>query len=156
MMTIKAIELYNIMKDYTEEELKEIDIVIEPNRVYKNGLTEGYYVDEINEMYNQIRLIHVDKLADKHSKIKFELLQNELENTYPSSKFKIIIENVFIGLFYLGYPIIIDNGTINIIYTDATLHTENYLTEMFKICEKYLSKDMLFCTKILYDYLGWE
>ena len=64
MMTMKAIELYNIMKDYTEEELKEIDIVIEPNRVYKNGLTEGYYLDELNEMYNQIRLIHVDKLAD--------------------------------------------------------------------------------------------
>lgn len=137
---MKAIELYNIMKDYTEEELKEIDIIIEPNRIYKNGLTEGYYVDKIESMSNQIRLIHVDTLADKNSKIKFELLQNELENTYPSSKFKIIIEN----------------GIINIIYTDKTLRTENYLTEMFKICEKYLSKDMLFCTKILYDYLGWE
>ena len=135
---MKAIELYNIMKDYTEEELKEIDIVIEPNRVYKNGLTEAYYVDKIESMSNQIRLIHMDKLAYKHSKIKFELLQNELENTYPSSKFKIIIEN----------------GIINIIYTDETLHTENYLTEMFKICEKYLSKDMLFCTKILYDCLS--
>lgn len=70
---MKAIELYNIMKDYTEEELKEIDIVIEPNRVYKNGLTKAYYVDKIESMSNQIRLIHVDKLADKHSKIKFEL-----------------------------------------------------------------------------------
>lgn len=135
---MKAIELYNIMKDYTEEELKEIDIIIEPNRIYKNGITEAYHVNKIESMSNQIRLIHMDKWADKHSKIKFELLQNELENTYPSSKFKIIIEN----------------GIINIIYTDKTLHTKNYLTEMFKICEKYLSKDMLFCVKILYDYLG--
>lgn len=135
---MKAIELYNIMKDYTEEELKEIDIIIEPNRIYKNGLTEAYHVNKIESMSNQIRLIHMDKWADKHSKIKFELLQHELENTYPSSKFKIIIEN----------------GIINIIYTDKTLHTKNYLTEMFKICEKYLSKDMLFCTKILYDCLS--
>ena len=135
---MKAIELYNIMKDYTEEELKEIDIIIEPNRIYKNGLTEGYYVDKIESMSNQIRLIHVDKLADKHSKIKFELLQNELENTYPSSKFKIIVKD----------------ETIDIMYTDEALHTENYLTEMFKICEKYLTEDMLFCTRILYDYLG--
>lgn len=135
---MKAIELYNIMKDYTEEELKEIYIIIEPNRVYKNGLTEAYHVNKIESMSNQIRLIHMDKWADKHSKIKFELLQHELENTYPSSKFKIIIEN----------------GIINIIYTDKTLHTKNYLTEMFKICEKYLSKDMLFCVKILYDCLS--
>ena len=56
---MKAIELYNIMKDYTEEELKEIDIVIEPNRVYKNGLTEAHYVDKIEKLTRQIRLIHV-------------------------------------------------------------------------------------------------
>lgn len=61
---MKAIELYNIMKDYTEEELKEIDIIIEPNRIYKNGLTEAYYVDKIESMNNQIRLIHV-KESDK-------------------------------------------------------------------------------------------
>lgn len=56
---MKAIELYNIMKDYTEEELKEIDIIIEPNRVYKNGLTEAHHVNKIESMSNQIRLIHV-------------------------------------------------------------------------------------------------
>ena len=56
---MKAIELYNIMKDYTEEELKEINIIIEPNRIYKNGLTEAYHVNKIESMSNQIRLIHV-------------------------------------------------------------------------------------------------
>lgn len=47
---IKAIDLYNIMKQYTEDELKEIDIVIEPNRKYKNGLTEAHYVDKIEKI----------------------------------------------------------------------------------------------------------
>lgn len=61
---MKAIELYNIMKDYTEEELKEIDIVIEPNRVYKNGLTEAHYVDKIEKLTRQIRLVHM-KESDK-------------------------------------------------------------------------------------------
>lgn len=56
---MKAIELYNIMKDYTEDELKEIDIVIEPNRKYKNGLTEAHYVNKIERLTRQIRLIHV-------------------------------------------------------------------------------------------------
>ena len=135
---MKAIELYNIMKNYTEEELKHIDLVIEPNRVYNSGLTAGYYVDKISEMYGQIRLIHMDKWEDKRSERKFKLLKNELENTYPSSKFKIVIEDEI----------------INIIYTDEALHNEKYLVKMFKICEKYLTEDMLFCTKILYDYLG--
>ena len=61
---MKAIELYNIMKDYTEDELKEIDIVIEPNRKYKNGLTEAYHVNNIEKLTRQIRLIHV-KESDK-------------------------------------------------------------------------------------------
>ena len=52
------------MKDYTEEELKEIDIIIEPNRIYKNGITEAYHVNNIESMSNQIRLIHV-KESDK-------------------------------------------------------------------------------------------
>ena len=52
------------MKQYTEEELKEIDIVIEPNRKYKNGLTEAHYVDKIEKLTRQIRLIHV-KESDK-------------------------------------------------------------------------------------------
>ena len=56
---IKAIDLYNIMKHYTEDELKEIDIVIEPNRKYKNGFTEAYYVDKIEKLTRQIRLIHM-------------------------------------------------------------------------------------------------
>lgn len=64
---MKAIELYNIMKDYTEEELKEIDIVIEPNRVYKNGLTEAHYVDKIESMSNQIRLIHIDETKRRNN-----------------------------------------------------------------------------------------
>ena len=61
---IKAIDLYNIMKQYTEDELKEIDMVIEPNRKYKNGLTEAHYVDKIEKLTRQIRLIHV-KESDK-------------------------------------------------------------------------------------------
>ena len=61
---IKAIDLYNIMKHYTEEELKQIDIVIEPNRKYKNELTEAHYVDKIEKLTRQIRLIHV-KESDK-------------------------------------------------------------------------------------------
>ena len=56
---IKAIDLYNIMKQYTEDELKEIDMVIEPNRKYKNGLTEAYYVDKIEKLTKQIRLVHM-------------------------------------------------------------------------------------------------
>ena len=56
---IKAIDLYNIMKQYTEDELKEIGMVIEPNRKYKNGLTEAYYVDKIEKLTRQIRLIHM-------------------------------------------------------------------------------------------------
>lgn len=47
------------MKQYTEDELKEIDIVIEPNRKYKNGLTEAHYVNKIERLTRQIRLIHV-------------------------------------------------------------------------------------------------
>ena len=61
---IKAIDLYNIMKQYTEDELKEIDMVIEPNRKYKNGLTEAYYVDKIEKLTKQIRLVHM-KESDK-------------------------------------------------------------------------------------------
>ena len=61
---IKAIDLYNIMKHYTEEELKEIDVVIEPNRIYKNGFTEAHYVDKIEKLTRQIRLVHM-KESDK-------------------------------------------------------------------------------------------
>lgn len=61
---IKAIDLYNIMKQYTEEELKEIGIVIELNRKYKNGLTEAHYVDKIEEFATQIRLVHMKESVD--------------------------------------------------------------------------------------------
>lgn len=135
---MKAIELYNILKNYTEEELKEIDLVVEPKRVYSNGLTAGHYVDKISEMSSQIRLIHMDKWADKHSQKQLRHLQNELKNTYPSSKFKIVVKD----------------ETIDIIYTDESLNNDKYLNEMFNICEKYLTEDMLSCTRILYDYLG--
>ena len=52
------------MKQYTEDELKEINMVIEPNRKYKNELTEAHYVDKIEKLTRQIRLIHV-KESDK-------------------------------------------------------------------------------------------
>ena len=65
---IKAIELYNIMKQYTEEELKEIDIVIELNRKYKNELTEAHYVDKIEEFTTQIRLVHMKESVDNVSR----------------------------------------------------------------------------------------
>lgn len=61
---IKAIDLYNIMKQYTEDELKEINMVIEPNRKYKNELTEAHYVDKIEKLTRQIRLVHM-KESDK-------------------------------------------------------------------------------------------
>ena len=61
---IKAIDLYNIMKQYTEDELKEIDIVIEPNRKYKNGLTGAHYVAKIEKLTRQIRLVHMKESVD--------------------------------------------------------------------------------------------
>ena len=133
---MKAIELYNIMKDYTEEELKEIDIIIEPNRIYKNGITEAYHVNNIESVSNQIRLIHVkDKGVIQH---KFSLLEHELQETFPTSKFKVVlVENI-----------------INILYTDCYLRSDKFIDDVYNICEKYLSEAELFNIAILYDYFG--
>ena len=132
---MKAIELYNIMKDYTEEELKEIDIIIEPNRIYKNGLTEAYHVNKIESMSNQIRLIHVKE--NDVTQHKFSLLEHELQETFPTSKFKVVL----VG------------NIINILYTDYSLKSDKFIDDVYDICKKHLSEAELFYTVILYDYL---
>ena len=132
---MKAIELYNIMKDYTEEELKEIDIIIEPNRIYKNGLTEAYHVNKIESMSNQIRLIHVKE--NDVTQYKFSLLEHELQETFPTSKFKVVL----VG------------NIINILYTDYSLKSDKFIDDVYDICKKHLSEAELFYTAILYDYL---
>lgn len=132
---MKAIELYNIMKDYTEEELKEINIIIEPNRIYKNGLTEAYHVNKIESMSNQIRLIHVKE--NDVTQHKFSLLEHELQETFPTSKFKVVL----VG------------NIINILYTDYSLKSDKFIDDVYDICKKHLSEAELFYTAILYDYL---
>lgn len=61
-MNLKAIELFNILKEYTEEELREMDIVIEIGRKYKNiiGDCPIEYANLIDEMEGQIRLIYLN------------------------------------------------------------------------------------------------
>lgn len=56
---MKAIKLYEVLKEYTEEELKQLDLVIEIGRKYNNILGEGFNVDKINEFSSHIRLINM-------------------------------------------------------------------------------------------------
>jgi hypothetical protein len=57
-MNIKAIELYNILNQYNEEELKELDVVIEPKRIFNNCLSDSEYATSIEEYPSHIRIIH--------------------------------------------------------------------------------------------------
>lgn len=57
-MKIKAIDLFNNLKEYTEEDLKKLNIVIEIGR--NNGRNEfgvSEYANDIENYESQIRII---------------------------------------------------------------------------------------------------
>jgi hypothetical protein len=54
---IKAIDLYNVLKQYSQDELKELDIVIETNRGKHNQLGNSEYATIVEEYSSQIRII---------------------------------------------------------------------------------------------------
>ena len=58
-MQIKAIDLYNILEDYSVDALKELDIVIELNRKKDNTIGDNGYATLIEEYPSQIRIIGV-------------------------------------------------------------------------------------------------
>ncbi len=66
-MNIKAIDLYKILKEYSEEELKNLDIVIETGRGSHNQLGKSEYANLIENYPSQIRIIQ------KNSKNKKEI-----------------------------------------------------------------------------------
>lgn len=55
--SIKAIDLYNVLKQYSQDELKELDVVIETDRGNHNQLGNSEYATMIEEYSSQIRII---------------------------------------------------------------------------------------------------
>lgn len=69
----------------------------------------------------------------------FENLENELSRMYKTCKFKIIEQN--------------DN--IEIFYDDEKLkNSEEFMDNVFSVCEKYLKDEDLWRVAILFDYLN--
>ncbi|KOF56635.1 MULTISPECIES: hypothetical protein [Clostridium] len=58
MLNLKAIELYNILKEYSEEELKDLNITIEINRGIHNQLGKSEYANLVEKYPSQIRIIN--------------------------------------------------------------------------------------------------
>ena len=57
-MNIKAIDLYNTLKQYSETELNELDIVIETGRGKHNQLGKSEYATLIEKYPSQIRIVN--------------------------------------------------------------------------------------------------
>lgn len=57
-MRIKAIELLEILKQYSEKELKHLDVVIEINRDEHGRLGMSEYATLIEEYPSQIRIVN--------------------------------------------------------------------------------------------------
>lgn len=57
-MKYKAIDLYNTLKQYSEDELKSLNIVIEIDRSKHNQLGRSEYVTMIEEYPSHIRIIN--------------------------------------------------------------------------------------------------
>lgn len=55
-MIIKALDLFNVLKEYNYNQLKELDVVIEINRTNRFDLGESRYADGIEEYPSQIRI----------------------------------------------------------------------------------------------------
>jgi hypothetical protein len=56
IMNIKAIDIFNILKQYSESELKKLDIVIEIGRTKHNQLGKSEYATIVEEYPSQIRI----------------------------------------------------------------------------------------------------
>lgn len=57
-MVIKALDLFNNLKQYTEEELKELNVTIEVNRNKDGSLGQSEYANIIENYPSQIRIIN--------------------------------------------------------------------------------------------------
>jgi hypothetical protein len=57
-LKIKAINLYNTLKQYSENELKEFDVVIEIGRNKHNQLGKSEYATLIEQYSSQIRIVN--------------------------------------------------------------------------------------------------
>lgn len=56
-MILKAIDLFNNLKEYNEEDLKLLDIVIELGRSEDNSLGKSEYASIIENYPSQIRIV---------------------------------------------------------------------------------------------------
>lgn len=56
-MNIKAYDLYNVLKEFSEEELKELNVVIEINRSARNQFGSSEYANLIEHYPSHIRIL---------------------------------------------------------------------------------------------------
>ena len=64
-MYTTALDLFNILKDFSEEELKDMRVVLEQGRKHKKILSDSEYANRIELYDSQIRLISL-KERDKN------------------------------------------------------------------------------------------
>ena len=56
MFYIDALDLYNVLKEYSEEELKNLKIVID-KRKYKNVMGDSCYATKVEQYNGHIRIV---------------------------------------------------------------------------------------------------
>lgn len=58
ILNVKAIDLFNVLKQHSESELKKLDIVIEIGRAKHNKLGKSEYATLVEEYPSQIRIVN--------------------------------------------------------------------------------------------------